>query len=460
MTNQDKIKHLYWRAGFGLSLSELENRKNWSISKAVQTLLAEAKNPSPISVNENISINYDDLPMDEQEMSPIVKKGIAARLQNVMWIERMANPQHSPLLERMSLFWHGHFACIAKSPKTAVQQLNVIRQHALGNFKDLVLAIAKDPAMIRFLNNQQNKKNSPNENFARELMELFTIGRGNYTENDIKEAARAFTGWTSNRLGEFVFRYRQHDYGQKTFMGKTGDLDGEDIIDIILEKPETAQFICTKIYRYFVNHEVDKNRVRQLANQFYNSNYNIEQIMQSIFQSDWFYEAQNIGTKIKSPVELVAGMMRSIEVQFQSPLALLFVQKALGQMLYKPPSVAGWAGGKQWIDNSTLMLRLNLVAYLFQEAELNFRVKDEFESQRRGRAQRKIQATVDLSKITRKMKNLSDSEIIDELVNLLLARPNFSKKEFIQTNSSSYSKEDFIKRAVLQIMSLPEYQLC
>jgi uncharacterized protein (DUF1800 family) len=194
----------------------------------------------------------------------------------------MSNPNHSALLEKMTLFWHGHFACTIKVGMLAAQQLNSIQQHALGNFRDLVLAIARDPSMIRFLNNQQNKKRQPNENFARELMELFTIGRGFYTENDVKEAARAFTGWSSNLSGEYVFRERQHDFGEKRFMNKRGNFDGTDIIDILLERRETAHFITKKIYQYFVNEKVNERRLEQLAAGFYDKNYDIKWLMQTI----------------------------------------------------------------------------------------------------------------------------------------------------------------------------------
>ena len=171
-----KIKHLYWRAGFGLSPQEWEERKNWRITKAVDQLFKEAKAAGPLQALNVSSVTSK--PTKEQRKMERKRVG----RQNTAWLVRMANPNESALMERMSLFWHGHFACSSKLSKLAFNQINAIREHALGNFRDLVLAVAKDPSMIRYLNNQQNKKNKPNENFARELMELFTIGRGNYTE--------------------------------------------------------------------------------------------------------------------------------------------------------------------------------------------------------------------------------------------------------------------------------------
>ena len=311
MNHQKKIQHLYWRAGFGLSPKEWETNINRSVSANVDTLFYAATKAS-ILKNSTGSQPFSQIrKLDSEPKKKLIKQNRKqVQQQNYEWVLRMGNPEQSALLEKMCLFWHGHFACISRNGQLAFQQLSTIRQHALGNFRDLLLAIAKDTSMIRFLNNQQNRKNNPNENFARELMELFTIGRGHYSEKDIKESARAFTGWSSNLRGEFVFRKRQHDYGMKTFMGKNGRFDGEEIIDILLAKKQTAIFLSRKIYQFFVNDTLDENRVRHLANDFYNSNYNIEKLMRTIFESDWFYEEKNLGTKIKSPIEFMAGIIR------------------------------------------------------------------------------------------------------------------------------------------------------
>ena len=184
-------------------------------------------------------------------------------------------------------------------------------------------------------------------------MELFTLGRGNYTENDIKEAARAFTGWSSEFKGEFVFRRFQHDYGEKTVLGKTGNFDGDDVLDIFLSQKQTAKFITQKIYKFFVNDNVDEEKVNWLADRFYQSNYDISKLMEDIFTSDWFYDEKNIGSKIKSPIELMAGIQRMLPMKLENEEALTFLQRALGQILFYPPNVAGWPGGKTWIDSST-----------------------------------------------------------------------------------------------------------
>lgn len=456
----NKIKHLYWRAGFGLSPEEWQQRQNWSIKQAVDALFAEAKNVSALPVPARDFDLAALRQMDKKEAAELLKKErqMVAQ-QNIAWVQRMANPNESALLERMSFFWHGHFACQSKSGIVAVTQLNTIREHALGNFRDLVLAIAKDPAMIRFLNNQQNRKDSPNENFAREVMELFTIGRGHYTEQDIKESARAFTGWSSTVEGTFIFRQRQHDFGQKTFMGKTANFNGEDIIDIILEQPETAQFITRKIYRHFVNEVFNEQIISDLSDRFYKSNYDIGKLMRNIFTSDWFYAPENMGTKIKSPVELLAGIMRTLNVQFANTQAILFAQKALGQMLFNPPNVAGWKGGKSWIDNATLLFRLNLVPGIINSAEIDFKTK-ELPEEDDLKGGKRFTASVDLQPLRKLTSGASDAAALAALTNYLLQTPIAIGQEKLAKAIGSSRQEDVLKAAVMMVMTLPEYQMC
>ena len=461
MNTQAQITHLFGRAGFGLSPREYTYWKDRSRQEALDELFRRAR--STKSLAQNFTSQAEG---DRSELSKNQKKQRRKRekrlviLQNTAWLARMANPQESALLEKMTLFWHGHFACIIRNSKLAYQYLQTIRTHALGSFREMVHAIAKEPAMIRFLNNQQNKKSSPNENFARELLELFTIGRGNYSEQDIKEAARAFTGWSSNLRGNFQFRRRQHDFGEKIFMGKKGHFNGEEVIDIILAQPETATFITRKIYRYFVNDKVDEERLQQLARQFYQSDYDIEDLMYTIFSSDWFYDPSQIGVRIKSPVELLAGIMRSLEVEFEKSLTLIFVQKGLGQVLFNPPNVAGWAGGKSWIDNSTLMLRLNLVAYLFQAVEVNFKAKEEFESRERNKAIRKIKAKVNLKPLVRELQAHDNDSTLEAMIDYLLPSNVQINRGLIREFTLQEDPQDFIKTLALRLMSMPEYQLC
>ncbi len=447
------LLHLYRRAGFGLSPVEWQNRRNWTLDRAVNDLFERAENSVPLPEGRNPDYTQGKVIMALKRKENQKKERQRMMSINHDWLTRMAAPEESALLERMSFFWHGHFACDIRFGLLGIRQLNTLRQHGLGNFRDLVLAIARDPAMIRYLNNQQNRKFSPNENFARELMELFTIGRGNYTETDVKEAARAFTGWSGSLRGEYFFRRRQHDEGEKTFMGKTGNFDGDDIIDIILEQPQTANFICQKVYRHFVNEEIDEKRVKELADGFRSSNYNIGELMRTVFTSDWFYAPENVGNKIKSPIELLAGTIRQLEVSDIPPRSLFFLQQALGQTLFRPPNVAGWPGGRNWIDNSTLLLRLNLGAAIFQAADFDFELAPDLEQDNKKQLKR-LNATINtapLAALTQDAKQVGEEQGFEDLVEYLLATPPPPLK------TKPNPKPELI---ALRLMSLPEYQLC
>lgn len=455
-----KIQHLYWRAGFGLSPNEWQRKKNWSIEQGVKDLFEQVARHTKMARtgNEVANLNFRNLSQAERQRIKRQEKK-KTQLQNIAWLEQMTDATSSDLVERISLFWHGHFACETKIAHIASAYVNTIRRHALGNFRDLVVAIAKDAAMIRYLNNQQNRKRKPNENFARELMELFTIGRGNYTEKDIKEAARAFTGWSSTKGGEFIFNKHHHDFGRKTFMGKSGNFNGEDIIDIILQKRATATFICRKIYAYFVNEDVDERRVQHLANLFYRSNYNIKTLMQHIFSADWFYDKKNMGTKIKSPIELIVGMTRQLGMVIENKKALTLIQRALGQVLFNPPNVAGWPGGKTWIDNSTLMLRLNLAGLVFQASDANFKIKYTPEDRMVGFL-KILKSSLDMPTLLQLTKGQSDAQTFATLSDYLLQAPVRLNEKDLKVFTPHSSQLEYVQMLTMRLLSLPEYQLC
>ena len=461
--NSSNIKHLFWRAGFGLSPNQWQERQNWTVSQGTDLLFQEAK-----FAQQQLQKTSFDTSIERRQKELSKKELVALRkeqrrlvhLQNIDWLIAMGKGKGSDLLNKMTLFWHGHFACTSKTGRVSFNQLLTLKTHALGNFRELVIAIAKDPSMIRFLNNQQNRKNSPNENFARELMELFTIGIGHYTEEDVKEAARAFTGWSSNLKGEFVFRKRQHDYGKKTFMGQTGNFDGADIIDIILSKKTTATFLCRKIYRYFINPKVDKNRVQALANFFYKNNYDIGALMRHVFTSNWFYNSKNQGVKIKSPTEFLAGMIRQLDLNINNKIALFGIQKALGQTLFNPPNVAGWKGDKNWIDNATLMLRLNLPQAIFSAAEINLKEKDDLEGNRRGNKLKRLNASANLQPLTDFLDSTTKESVIEHLSQYLLNHKIAQHREDLERFTNGKSATIFVKNLTMRMMMLPEYQLC
>lgn len=447
MRTEKDIQHLFNRAGFGMSPQDFSTRRFRSRAEAVRYLFNFDKK------RIGLADVYRIPPATDDEMSREISEVLKAQIKDINkvgtdWLSRMGSNPQNVLLEKMSLYWHGHFACKSKNALFAAQQLDLIRENALGNFRDLVLGFSKDASMITYLDNQRNRKNKPNENYARELMELFTIGRGNYTEQDVKEGARAFTGWFTNKYGEFNFLERQHDYSEKTFMGKTGKFDGEDIIDIILARRETAVFVVTKIYRYFVNEEIDTARVQSLANLFYDSGYDISALMRRILESDWFYDPENRGTKIKSPVELLAGMMYHAGFRAEEEKDFLKLQRALAQVLFSPPNVAGWPGGKSWINNSTLLTRVNLPSIVAAEQKS------------RPRGLKKTTFGFTYAGLAEMTAGLNEKETVEKLVDYLLATPASIDTEVIKKYANGATRRDFVEKACVRIMSLPEYQMC
>ncbi len=464
-SNQQHIQHLYLRAGFGLQPEQLPAALQMPIQKHVEAIFSDSKSYQPINLlNDNELKVIKLLFTDKEERKELVMDALnRGRELNLLWMRQMAESK-AGLREKMTLFWHGHFATRTLNAFFAQLQNNLIREKALGKFGDLLMSISKDPAMLQFLNNQQNKKNSPNENFAREVMELFTLGRGNYTETDIKEAARAFTGWGFNQQGEFVFRQFFHDTDLKTFMGKRGNWGGEDIIRMILDKRETAIFIIRKIYRYFVNDTPDEGIIGELANSFYESEYEIGKLMQQIFTADWFYSPKNIGSRIKAPVEYITQFRRQFGLQFEPENALLFIQKLLGQVVFYPPNVAGWAEGKNWIDSSTLMVRTLLPFSIMREIELPVEAKDDGDVNTEFLAQRnfrKLKATANWDALSKIASGSSEKEILEQLAAYLLQNKlSDANKQLILKNTPTTNREAAVQFISLSLASLPEYQLC
>ncbi|MEJ0083594.1 MAG: DUF1800 domain-containing protein [Puia sp.] len=392
---------------------------------------------------------------------------------NIRWLDEMTISD-AQLLEKMSLFWHGHFA--SKTVNIIYDQalLHVIRENALGNFRDLLMNVSKSASMIQFLNNNQNKKAHPNENFARELMELFTIGRGNYTETDVKESARAFTGWGASLQGGFDFRPRQHDDGIKTFFGKTGNFSGEDILEILLEQKQTSVFITRKIYRFFVNDIPDEEKINVLAVQFFKSGYDIRALMVSIFTSSWFYDQKNIGSQIKSPVLWLVGMRRQLPMDIQNPLVQMVLERLLGQVLFSPPNVAGWPGGKHWIDSSSLMLRMRLPQIVFRSDVIMSKPKDDDDimmgmhdqalakniNKLRNPGTQFFQAKINWEEYIKNFNETPEDAIYAAIRDLLLQKVTpMNENEMLRYIDES-DREKRIQSITIRLMGTPEYQLC
>jgi uncharacterized protein (DUF1800 family) len=450
-------KHLLWRAGFGAGINQFEDLHKKDIKSLINDLFKE---------ETFLYINYDtpDIPETADYMNstaPAEKKKEMQKINreqneelNLNFLDKMVNSKEQ-MKEKMAFFWHGHFASRVVNPKFNRQILNVIRKNALGNFKDLLFEVSQAPAMLNFLNNQQNKKDHPNENFAREVMELFTMGRGNYTEKDIREGARAFTGWGYDKEGNFVERIKQHDEGTKNFLGKTGNFTGTDALNIILEQKATSKFITTKIYKFFVNENVDEAIVDKLSESFYQSNYDIKKLMMEIFSSSWFYDKKNIGNRIKSPIELMAGMMRTLPMNIQNPENLIVYQKLLGQMLLYPPNVAGWPNGKSWIDSSTLMLRLQIPQIWSGLRPLDYRPKEDDDldmglknnTNTLTKSFKNPNITIDWARID---KVFAGKNVEDYLIQ--------NSKSLDMSSVKNFS-DNSVKMNVINLMSTPEYQL-
>jgi uncharacterized protein (DUF1800 family) len=482
---QLKNQHLWWRAGFGPPSDRVKELPNQKPEKLFQELLsASEKKPdffdvadpslkeSLLSFQQGDRVKSQVLKPEKRQM--IRKQSVRDIYKlNIRWLQEMTESP-AQLREKMSLFWHGHFASKTINILYDQAMLQVIRENALGNFRELLMKVSKSASMIRFLNNNQNKKGHPNENFARELMELFTIGRGHYTEADVKESARAFTGWGANPQGEFEFHPRQHDEGLKTFFGKTGHFTGEDILNILLDQRQTALFVTRKIYRFFVHEIADEELVNQLALRFYDSGYDIQDLLIGIFSSSWFYDEKNIGSQIKSPVLWMVGMRRQLPMELQNPGVQLVVERLLGQVLFAPPNVAGWPGGKHWIDSSSLMMRMQLPAIISQSDMLMNRPKDdddlmmgvqEQEIPRNLNKMGKPSLTMFRSSIQwdRYMKNfqeLRDADLYAAVRDLLLQKTMPMDEHTLVKYLDESSREARIRSFTIRLMGTPEYQLC
>ena len=469
--HQRHIQHLFWRAGFGASPAEVQEALSKSRRQMVKSLFHDSRQSQSFDIVEKVpytalkkvikSAATDREDMKEQLKDMAQKRRETIGNLNDAWVARMGQ-EPGVLREKMTLFWHNHFACRSKMAAFIQQQNNTLRTHALGHFGDLLMAVSKDAAMLQFLNNQQNRKKSPNENFAREVMELFTLGRGNYTETDIKEAARAFTGWGFNLQGEFVFRPLFHDDGVKTIFGKSGNFQGEDVVEMLLARPQTAQFIATKLYRYFVNERINPEHVDNMAKRFFRSHYDIADLMEYVFSSDWFYDPINIGAQIKSPVELLAGLQRTLHMDFVDKTPVLYAQKALGQMLFNPPNVAGWPGGKAWIDSSSLLTRMQLPKVLFRNESLNVSVKESGDANEETvKRKNKFEVAMDWNVFAQAFEKVPDENLGKTLASYLLQVPiNSSLLKTIENQVTAKDRTEQIKQLAVSLMSLPDYQVC
>lgn len=385
----EEAAHLVRRAGFGAAPEDIRKIHSLGRETAVESLLSPDEpleafelpdwmDPKALAeqareqMTKNRAFRQEERTMGEAEAAKARQAKLRERQRESRqrvaegsrwWFERMMTSR-APLREKMVLFWHDHFATSArkvKQPALLLKQNELFREFAMGDFKELTHRVLKDPAMILYLDVQTSRKGKPNENFAREVMELFTLGEGEYGEDDIREAARAFTGYSVNRFNGGVTHVKgQWDGGSKTVLGKTGAFDGDDVIDILFEQSAAAEYVPSKLWTYFVEDEPPRAVVKDLAKTFRASGFRIEPVLREIFLSRAFYDPSVIRNQIKGPIQFLIQMCKELEIEGLPRSYAAVAQQQLGQILFAPPNVAGWDWGRAWISTNTLLTRYNI----------------------------------------------------------------------------------------------------
>ena len=359
--NIERVGHLYRRATFGATAAELDRGLAEGPAKTLDHILAGGP-------------GQDEFDKSTANLARSIVGANNGRQLSVWWLYRMLYTPH-PLLEKLTLFWHNHFATSNSKVQNArfmYGQYELMRRHATGNFAALLREMSKEPAMMIWLDTRNSKKGSPNENYARELMELFSLGIGHYTEKDIREAARAFTGWEI-KANEAIFNEGNHDAGTKSVLGKTGTYKGEDIVRICLEQPAAAPFVVSKLYRFLVSETVlpTPELIQPLADQFRSSGYDFGALVRTMLSSQLFFSQAVYRTRIKSPVEFALGIVLGLEGRIGTT-ALAVALEEMGQHLFYPPSVKGWDGGQAWLNGQTFLIRQNLAGALTSTEDPRF----------------------------------------------------------------------------------------
>ena len=453
-----QIFHLYNRLGFGITYTEAKEISHKSINEIVNGLIISSGITTYLTLIKKEEVKtFKEAKaegIDKTEVQNVIK--IKSRELNLQWMKQLIDTKNV-LAEKQTLFWHNHFACRVPHPYLMQELNNSMRKFAFANFRDLLVEICKSPAMLLYLNNQQNRKEDPNENFARELLELFTLGRGNYTEKDVQEIARAFTGWGFDKeTGEFLFRENMFDAGEKEIFGRKGNFGGEDVINMIMSNKKTAYHITRKMYAYYVNDQVNETHVKSLAEFYYQNQYNTGALLKKIFSSSFFFEPENIGCNIKSPIEFLVGLSRQFSIKYHRYEYLFKLQEILGMQLFYPPNVAGWQGGKSFIDSSTIIWRMKIPGLLLSDAKptgtkgVNPETEG-MEENEHAEASNLLGAEINWEEVLSKLSDLD----FDKLVKLYLAKS--PQENILQKvkESTALSK----KEMVLRLVSLPEYSL-
>lgn len=361
--------HLSRRTGFCARPAIVEQLiQASSRTDAIELLLLQPGSVIDLPVWHDLVPFGKSSDQEQRQQDKQRRKQMSAELKHWWFKQMVANP--SSMQEKMTLFWANHFTSSLKKvkwPPALLAQNILLRQHALGNFGDMLRGILRDPAMLIYLDNASSKKSAPNENLSRELMELFTLGEGHFTETDVKELSRALTGASVNRrTGQYAFRRRAHDSGSKTILGHSGNFTPDDVASILLAQPQLAKFICKKIWYFLVGSEADGDTVDQLSSSFVQSDFNISAVVKIILNHDHFWNSQ--GTMIKSPMELIVGSTQLFELPIAPVRQFISVSRSLGQDLFDPPHVKGWAEGRAWYNTSTLATREKVAAFVTRKA--------------------------------------------------------------------------------------------
>ena len=460
--------HLYRRAAFGASPAEMTEAVSRGLPATLDLLFTGTPDADAIETTlEAVGARTAD------RANPFELRA--------WWLYAMLNGRR-PVQEKMTLFWHNHFATsIAKVQRTTwmFNQNRLIRQHALGKFGPFLHDISRDAAMIVWLDNNSNVKAHPNENYAREVMELFSLGVGHYTEKDIREAARAFTGWHTNG-GEFDFNARFHDDGEKTVLGQTGPWNGDDVLDILLKRADCAEFLVRKLYRTFVSElqEPSAALLTPLAESFRKTDYDIADLVRRMLSSRHFFSAHAYRQRIKSPVEYVLGAVRTVYDGQPPPQRLVGWLEEMGQQLFAPPNVKGWPGGQSWLNTSTVLARVNFAQALVMNGILSLpsRGEEQFTPQFEppavpGQPEVKMPEEPpppekeDVARLIHQAKATKPDEVVNVLIDALLpggvgdaARSKLTA--FVADGKPTGDKLDRRAReAAHAILSMPEYQL-
>lgn len=471
--------HLLGRAGFGGSRQQIEALLGMGLAGAVDYLVDyETVAPNaftPPEYDPDIIRPYTDEERKEmraerndpgarerRQAERNYRQELDGQQMNELekwWLSTLiASPR--PLEEKLTLLWHGHFASNYRGVRDSylmLKQNQFFRTNANGSFAELALGIVKDPAMIKFLNNDTNRKANPNENLARELMELFTLGEGNYTEEDIKEGARALTGSTYED-NEYVFKTRDFDNADKSILGQAGNWNAEGFVRILLKRPGCPIFVASKLYRHFVAdvdetyNPADKAIVTAMSSMLKSNRYELKPVLKALFRSQMFYSEQVMGNQIKSPAQVLVGTIRTLDTPVHDISLLQDAMGMMGQKLFNPPSVAGWYGGRSWVNTSTLFVRQNLGTYLVT-GKLPF--NDGWSTHKMA---------YDPTPLIAGLKQPTPVNIVDHLLpTLCAAKLAPQRREQLVTfmnGRKNPTERDALVGLLLLITALPEYQLC